>query len=141
MTPMRVKLERGSLVTILVGVGLIVSAAYGYVHMGRFLDTAVQTSGAVIEIVREGTNQKGRMHPVVRFVTADGQQIVGRSEEHHNVRPGDRLELIYDPADPQQFEITTLSRARNRRLAFTIISAVFGGCVCLMGLGVFRRRE
>ena len=138
---MRVRLERGSLATIFIGVGLIVSAVYGYAHMGRFLDTAAETSGVVVEVLHEGTNQKGRMHPVVRFVTADGRQIVGRSEEHHNVQAGDRLQLIYDPAHPEQFEITTLARARNKRITFTMLSAVFGGCVCLMGLGVFRSRE
>ena len=138
---MRIRLERGSLATIIVGLGLIASAAYGYIHMGRFLDTAAETSGLVVDILHEGTNQKGRRHPVVRFTTADGRQVVGRSDEHHNVQAGDRLQLIYDPVHPEQFEITTLSRARNRRMAFTVISAVFGACVCLMGLGVFRSRE
>jgi hypothetical protein len=104
--------------------------------MGRFLDTAKETSAIVVEVAYESVNRKGRMHPVVRFKTADGREIVGHSNEHHNVQPGESVRLLYDPRNPADIEITTLSRANNRRLLFTALSILFGFGVCALGLGM-----
>jgi len=74
------------------------------------------------------------MHPVVRFKTADGREVVGKSEHHHNVQPGQTLQILYDPANPERVEIGTLSQVRNQRLFFTGLCVVFGLAVCLAGL-------
>jgi hypothetical protein len=133
---MRLHLEPGNLITVAVGLCFIASGVYGYHHMSRFLDTAEETSAVVVEVAYESVNKKGRMHPVVRFTTADGREVVVRSDEHHNVQPGDRVQLLYDPVHPDQIEIATLSRAQNRRLLFTVLSVLFGVFVCLMGVGL-----
>jgi hypothetical protein len=137
---MRLQVEQGYLITIFVGLCFISAGIYTYVDMGRFLQTAQEASGVVIEVTHESTNKKGRIHPVVRFKTAAGQEIVGRSNEHHNVQPGDTVRLIYDPANPGQIEISTLSRTQNRRLLFTVLSVAFGVFVCLLPFRLFRRR-
>jgi hypothetical protein len=137
---MRIRLEPENLITIVLGIGIIATGFYGYHYMGRFLDAARQTSGTVVEVVYETGNRKGRIHPVVRFKTVDGSEIVAHSDQHHNVQRGDTVELLYDPRDPQQIEITTLSRAQNRRLLFVTVSIAFGVFVCVLGLGVIRIR-
>jgi hypothetical protein len=133
---MRLHLEPGNLITAAVGLCFIASGVYGYRHMGRFLDTARETSAVVVKVAYESVNKKGRMHPVVRFTTADGREVIAHSDEHHNVQPGDTVQLLYDPVHPDQIEIATLARAQNRRLLFTVLSILFGIFVCFMGLGV-----
>jgi Protein of unknown function (DUF3592) len=133
---MRPKLEPENLVTIFLGLCFIVTGLYAYHYMGRFLDTAREASGVVIDVRYESANKKGRMHPRVRFTTADGREVVAQSDEHHNVQRGDTVRLIYDPSQPNDMEISTLARAQKRRLLITTLSVVFGVFVCLLGLRV-----
>ncbi len=107
---------------------------YGYAHISRFLDTAREAPAVVVEVEHASVNKKGRIHPVVRFTTTEGQEIVGRSNEHLNVQAGDTVQVIYDPRNPMDMEITTLSRANNRRLLFTALTVLLGVVVCGFGL-------
>jgi hypothetical protein len=131
---MRIHLQPGNFITFVLGLGIIASGAYGHFHMGRFLDTAKETSAVVVEVSHESTNKKGRLHPVVRFRTAAGEEVVVHSNEHHNVQKGDTVTLIYSPNNPADIEITTLSRASKRRALFTSLSIAFGLAVCALGL-------
>src|SRR3954468_10873775 len=105
---MRLHLEPGNFITAAVGLCFIVSGLYGYRYIGYFLDTARETSAVVVEVGYESVNKKGRIHPVVRFKTSEGQEVVARSDEHHNVQPGEAVRVLYDPAHPDRIEITTL---------------------------------
>jgi hypothetical protein len=87
----------------------------------------------VIEVRNESATPKGRRHPVVRFTTADGTVVIVRSDEHHNVRPADTVQLVYDERNPQSIEISTLERAHRRRLVFTGIPVALGLLVCVLG--------
>lgn len=131
---MRLHVQPGNLITFCVGVLFIVIGLYGYHYMGRFLDHARETSGVVVEVVYETGSKKGRIHPVVRYKTADGREITGRSHQHHNVRPGDTVQLVYDTRQPEEIEITTLARAKNRQLLFAVLSVALGLLVCGIGL-------
>ena len=131
---MRVHLEPGNLITALVGVLFIVAGLYSYHHMGQFLDHARETAGVIVDVVYETGSKKGRIHPRVRFNTEAGREIVVQSNTHHNVQPGETVQLLYDPRRPEDFEITTFARAQNRRLLFTLLSVALGIAVCVMGL-------
>ena len=121
---MSLRLAPGNIFTVLIGLCFIGAGIYIYTHLGRYLETTQSASGVVINVVHasEGT-RKGRMHPVVRFTTADGKEVVGTAEQHHNVQPGQTLQVLYNPANPEHIEIGTLSRVRNQRLFFTVICA------------------
>ena len=131
---MRVHLEPGNLITVLVGVLFIAAGLYSYRHMGQFLDHARETSGVIVDVVYETGSKKGRIHPRVRFNTESGREVVAQSDTHHNVQPGEAVRLLYDSRRPEDFEITTFARAQNRRLLFTLLSVVLGIGVCAMGL-------
>lgn len=131
---MRIHLQPGNLITVSVGLLFIAIGIYGYVLMSRTIGAAREASGVVVDVVHESVNKRGRMHPVVRFRTAEGREVVGRSEEHHNVRPGETVQLLYDTRNPEAIEITTLARVKKRRLLLTAISVALGLFVC--GLGV-----
>ena len=131
---MRIHLQRANLATVAVGLLFVGVGIYGYFYMGRFLDHAQQTRAVVIEVVKESATPKGRTHPVVRFTTSAGAEVVVHSDEHHNVKPADTVQLLYDPRNPQSIEITTLERARKRRLLFTGVLVAFGLFVCVLGV-------
>jgi len=134
----RLELEPGNLITAFVGLAFIVSGAYAYYHMGEFIGAAREVTATVVEVQHESINRKGRMHPVVRFAAEGGRAIVAEAHEHHNLRPGDTVRILYDPAKPQVIEITTRQRAQNRRLLIATLSIALGAFVCLMGIGVIR---
>lgn len=131
------QLERGNLVTILVGLVFVAAGPYSYLTRDAFLDHAQETRATVVEVVYESANRKGRVHPVVRY-NAGGRDVLGRPERHRNVRPGDSVPVLYDARNPELMEIGTLESARNRQLLLTILPAAFGVFVCLFGLGVIR---
>ncbi len=135
---MRIRIEPENLITLILGIGIIATGVYGYHYMGLFLTAARQTSGTVVEVIYETGNKKGRIHPVVRFKTDEGREVVAESDQHHNLQRGETVQLLYDTRDPRQIEITTLSRAQNRRLLFTMVSVGFGIFVCVLGLGVIK---
>ena len=131
---MRVYLQPGNVMALLVGVFFIGAGVYTYHHMGRFLDHARETSGVIVDVVYETGSKKGRIHPRVRFNTEAGREIVAQSELHRNVQPGDTVRVLYDAQRPEDFELTTLARAQNRRLLFALLSVALGMAVGGMGL-------
>lgn len=116
--------------TLLVGALFVAMGLYGYRHMGRAIDSARETTGTVVSVAHDSATPKGRLHPSVRFTTIDGREIVGRTEQHHNVRVGDRVQIVYDPDKPEEIELSTLERAQRRRLMFTGLSVLLGLGVC-----------
>ncbi len=120
------------LITLAFGIAFIAVGIFGYFYMGRFLDTAREVTAVVVEIAHESATPKGRIHPVLRFSTADGRTVQQRVEQHHNVQPADTLQVIYDPRDPTHVEVTTLARAHSRRSLFTALSIAVGLIVCLL---------
>lgn len=124
----------GNFATIAVGLLFVAIGVYTWFHMGRFLDHASETDAVVIEVLMESAaTRKGRTHPVVRF-TADGKEVVVRSDEHHNVKPADVVRLVYDTRNPQAIEITTLDRAQRRRVVVCGLTVALGLVVCGMGV-------
>ena len=128
----------GNLVTVAVGLLFVAIGVYTYVHMGRSLDHAREAKGVVVEVLNEsGSIRKGRTHPVVRFTTAEGREVVARSDEHHSARPADTVQLVYDARNPQSIEITTLERAHRRRLLFSGLAIAVGLLGCGFGVRQF----
>src|SRR5688572_31115588 len=131
---MRIHLQPGNVMAILVGVFFIAAGLYTYHHMGRFLDHARETSGVIVDVVYETGSKKGRIHPRVRFNTEAGREIVAQSEQHRNVQPGETVRVLYDMQRPEDFEITTLEQAQKKRLLFTLLSVALGMVVGGTGL-------
>ena len=123
----------GNLATVAIGLVFIAGAVYTYFHMGAFLEHAREAKAVVVEVTNESATPKGRTHPVVSFNTPDGKKIVVRVDEHHNVRPADTVQVVYDARKPQELLITTLERAERRRLLFSGLAAAVGLLVCGFG--------
>ena len=119
--------------TVLLGLGFVAAGIYAYGHMGRDLEHAREASGVVVEIHYEtGTMQKGRKHPIVRFRTADGTEVTGRTDTHHPTAIGAAVQVVYDRRNPERIEVGTLVQAQRQRVAITAFVIVFG---LALGLG------
>ena len=129
-------MELGNLLVVLFGLCFVAVAPYAWSYMGRFIKTAQEASGVVVEVVYEAGSQQRRMHPVVRFKTSEGKEVVGRSRQHYNSEVGQKLPLLYDPGDPEHVEIGTLSSARRWRMIVTTACALFGVIICFIGIGL-----
>jgi hypothetical protein len=129
-------METGHLITVLFGLAFVGAGLYAYAHMGRFLATAREASGTVTELVYENVAQKRRMHPVLRYTTADGREVEGRSWQHYSAEVGQKLALLYDPADPAHVEIGTLTSQQRTRLILTTVCIAFGVAIGLIGVGL-----
>ena len=91
-------------------------------------------AAVVVDVVHEG-GKKARVHPTVRF-QSDGREVVATAQQHYNVQPGETVQIVYDPAKPEEIEIGTLERVRKRRLLFTALAVVIGIGVCTLGVGL-----
>ena len=84
-------------------------------NASRFRRTAARADGtlvAVQAVTSSGTMMSGLQYrPTVEFRTADGAQVRATSPLATNPppgRPGDRVRVLYDPADPQRVRLDTL---------------------------------
>jgi hypothetical protein len=130
------RVDPGNLITVLVGLCFVAAGAFAYAYLDRFVESGREASGVVVEVVYEDESRKSRMHPVVRFRTAEGREILGRSWQHHNSEVGQSLSLLYDPKDPEHIEIGTLASLRRFRNIVAAVCIVFGLIVCLIGIGL-----
>ncbi|MGZ8153993.1 MAG: DUF3592 domain-containing protein [Burkholderiales bacterium] len=117
---------------------------YGYGRIDPGLEYAREATGIVADLVYESGTKKGRIHPVVRYRTADGREILGQSQKHRNLRPGERVQIVYDIRNPQEIEIGTLAEARHRRGVIAGVTIAIGIASILAGavmhFGLFRSR-
>lgn len=133
---MLMRMELGNLITILSGLCFVAAGFFAYAYMGRFVGIGHEVSGVVVEMVYETGSRKRRMHPVVRFRTADGREVLGRSGQHYNSEVGQALRLVYDRKNPEHVEIGTLSELHKFRTVVAAICVVFGLVICSIGIGL-----
>jgi len=129
-------MDLGNLLTVLFGLCFVAVAVYAWFYMSRFIDTAREASGVVVEVVYEPGSQKSAMHPVIRFKTSEGKEITGRSWQHYNSEVGQTLPLLYDPGNPEHVEIGTLSSARRWRMVVAGAGVLVGLAICFIGIGL-----
>ena len=125
-----------NLLTILFGLCFVAAGGLAYAYMDRFIGIGHEASGVVVEVVYETGSRESRMHPVVRFRTADGREVLGRSGQHYNSEVGQALQLVYDPENPERVEIGTLAEVRRFRAIVAAICVLFGLVVCFIGIGL-----
>jgi hypothetical protein len=84
-------------------------------------------SGEVIEIENRPVNQAGDIAqpvPVVRFIAPDGSTHTMRGPASGGLKPGERVSVIFDPADPERSRVGKPSQLR-------------GGAIAMMLFGTF----
>jgi hypothetical protein len=71
--------------------------------------------------------------PVVRFITSDGREIEfhGRGGSDRAVSPGDRVTVVYDPANPIRARIVSFLDLWLPAVVAFGVAILFGGSVWL----------
>jgi hypothetical protein len=94
---------------LVLGVVFLVVAVVTFVLTLRFVAGAERVTGTVTDVSRE-TDSEGEVlfYPVVRFTTAEGRTLEFRSSTGSSSppQPGDRVEVLYDPDDPQDARLS-----------------------------------
>jgi Protein of unknown function (DUF3592) len=99
----------------------------------------------VIDLSSE-TDSEGKVfvHPVVRFTTAEGRTVEfvsasGSSPASHSV--GDRVEVLYDPDDPQDAQLSGFFDLWLWPIGFGVLAIGFGAFALFSpGFGLFAGR-
>lgn len=121
---------------IFLGVGAVMLGLgiFFFVRTRRFLRTAVEAMGTIVELRESSGSEGGTVYSaVVEFQTADGRGMRWEESMASNPpagQPGEQLVMKYDPANPQRARI-----AKATRMWF--MPVLFGGLgVLFLGLGM-----
>jgi hypothetical protein len=97
-----------------------------YIRAKKFLSTAIETRGLVVEKVYKGSGDSGgsMYSPEIQFTDRMGQ-VVKFTENWSSNRPdfkvGDEVIVLYDPANPQK------ARRGGKKWKFFFIAWLLGG--------------
>lgn len=119
----------------LIGIGMLVGAALIYRNTSSFLAGASKAEGTVVELVRSRSSNSITYQPVVQFAGQSGQTIEFVSSISSNppeYRIGQKIPVLYDPADPQDARITGFFSLWGG----SAILGGMGGVFFLIGAGI-----
>ena len=130
------------LLFFVLGIALLISSVVSFIKKRRQVAASSSAAGVVTELVKE-MGQRGYLYyPQVQFTTASGQTISFKSSVGSNpatYRAGQNVEVIYDPRNPQQAEIDSLTSLwivpgclLGMGLVFTVIGLVLSGMMILV---------
>jgi hypothetical protein len=93
-----------------IGLGMLAVSVFIFSNTSSFIGRAVEADGEVIDLdrSRSSSSSSTTYRPVVAFTTATGKRVeftssVGSSPPSHRV--GERVKVLYQPADPQSARI------------------------------------
>lgn len=123
-----------------VGAVLLVLGVRNFVRTRRFVNQASSATGTVTDVkTRTSTSHTGDgprlrtyRYPVVRFQTHDGRTVEFESEtgtSGFSHKPGEQVEVLYDPLKPEQARIKTFMMLWFAPLIFSVLGLflfVFG---------------
>ncbi len=132
----------------LAGAVFLVVGVRNFVRTRRFVNQASSATGTVTDVKtrtsRSRTSSGARVstyrYPVVRFQTQDGRSVEFESETGTNTfsqRPGEQVEVLYDPLRPEQARIKSFMMLWFGPLIFSVVGFflfVFGSLFGLVAL-------
>lgn len=125
-----------------VGLVMLLLASYFYSAERNFVKHGIRTEGTVSELDAD-RDSDGDLHyyPIVTFTTLQGQTVTFRSRTGSNppaYEVGERIGVVYDPANPQGARHTGWFSLWGVTFIFTLLFTIFGG-VGFVGLWSLRR--
>ncbi|MEN2487381.1 DUF3592 domain-containing protein [Flavobacterium sp. B11] len=112
----------------IIGAGLIAGAIYLYVDKQTFLAKAEIVQGTVVELVPKRSKESTTYSPVVSFSTKAGQVITHHSSlssSPPSYDVGEKVEVFYDPANPNKAEIKGFASLWLGVLILGVVGVVF----------------
>jgi hypothetical protein len=96
---------------LLIGAVFAAVGIFGITYDRRLRRRGKRTTGSVVDLQYEHDGNSGGYNPVIEFRTADGQQVRAVSSAAGDPPParvGDKVPVLYDPANPSVVEIDTV---------------------------------
>ncbi|MBI4836157.1 MAG: DUF3592 domain-containing protein [Candidatus Abawacabacteria bacterium] len=123
-------------ILLIMGIGELCLAYGNYRNTQAFLDKAIKTHGTVTKIAGHIDSDGDYMYsPVITFTDRRGKEHTFESATSSNLpafEEGDRIEVLYDPAD---FKTAQLNSFADLHLG-TLILGIMGGLFTLISGGV-----
>lgn len=104
----------------------------------KFHDTASQTQGKVVELIRDARGDGISYTPVFEYQAHDGRIYLGEthiSSSSYNYRIGERVQILYSLDDPSEVRVNPTFSLYGPGLIFAVVGGVF-----LLVLGFVRRK-
>lgn len=116
----------------LAGLGMILGAVYFFSSTQSFVSQAATARGTVIDLeyYRSSSDSSGSYRPVVRFITAAGEEIVYHSTSGSNppsYSAGEEVRIYYDPALPNEAKIDSFLDLWFAPTLLAGMGSIFGG--------------
>lgn len=109
------------------GVGAGILAGIMFLRKRAKLARFRRTRGEVVEVREHPSSEGGpTRHPVIRYTTASGQAVTFESKfgrANWRIQPGDRLEILADPAAPADAEVAGFMAQWALPVVFALIAA------------------
>jgi hypothetical protein len=127
------------LVFLAFGVAALIGSVVTLVLAAQFVAGAERATGTVVDFdVTIDSEGDETFYPVVRFATADGNEIVFTSSSGSyppSQSPGDRVDVLYDPDDPDDARLSGFFDLWGVPGIAFVLGAVF------IAVGLFLRRR
>ena len=114
-----------------VGVPMFAVAVFLFFRTRRFLETAVNTTGTIVDLIAQHSSEGGISYQaVVQFKTAEGRDVIWTESMASNPpagQPGDEVPMKYDPTDPDDARISKPFRLWFLPGLLGLLGGLFGG--------------
>ena len=135
--------SKDTLAFLLVGLGMIVAALVVALRTAQWIMRTQIASGTVVRTELSVDDEGGKAwYPVVEYATVAGAKVQFRSSVGSGStawKPGDAVQVRYDPADPQNAAIDRWFYLFLVPLVLVFIGVIFAGiAICLHYRGVQR---
>lgn len=110
------------------GAGMFVGAIFISLNTVEFLKTALTTQGTVVELQPVRSHKSTTYKPVVDFIDVKGVKIEfasGSSSNPPSYEVGEKVEVLYNPKEPQDAKIKSFFSLWMGPLIVGIVGAVF----------------
>lgn len=106
-------------------------AVFLFVRTRRFLETAVDTTGTIVDLIASSSSDGGTVYKaVVAFKAADGRDVTWTESMASNPppgQPGDEVPVKYDPTNPEEARIAKPFRLWFLPGLLGLLGGIFGG--------------
>jgi len=123
---------------LVIGAVMIGLAIFFLSRTRRFLRTAVDASGTIVDLLESSGSEGGTAYSaVVEFQAADGRTIRWEESMASNPpvgRQGEQLLMKYDPADPNTARVARATRMWFMPALFSGLGALFFGVGAVLTL-------
>ena len=108
-------------------------AGYFYLSTTALLETSIQTTGKVVGSVKKQKHGKVLYRPVVLFTDKDSNAVkfkLGKASNTVVYETDEKVDVIYDPNNPEKAKIKDFSSMWGKTLAFILIGIIhffYGG--------------